>query len=181
MDADGSGSIEFDEFYAWLHAPPPQSSKSRHLRERSTLVFLKMKLNVKQFVNRFTDDSFAQHAARLLVFEESQKTQDALRKSFRVTRPPRFACRFCGTPFALYKAFWRHETAECGKNLCRRGASPEEDEALRIAHEQRAVQAALEDVTDAVHAYVATRPGRRTLQREIHRVQRLHKQTASAT
>ncbi|CAK4088690.1 unnamed protein product [Aphanomyces euteiches] len=181
MDADGSGSIEFDEFYAWLHAPPPPSSTSRHLREGSTLVFLKMKLNVKQFVNRFTDDSFAQHAARLLVFEESQKTQDALRKSFRVTRPPRFACRFCGTPFALYKAFWRHETAECGKNLCRRGASPEEDEALRIAHEQRAVQAALEDVTDAVHAYVATRPGRRTLQREIYRVQRLHKQTASAT
>ncbi|KAG9412784.1 hypothetical protein AC1031_015685 [Aphanomyces cochlioides] len=181
MDADGSGSIEFDEFYAWLHAPPPPSSKSRHLKERSALVFLKMKLNVKQFVNRFTDDSFAQHAARLLVFEESQTTQDALRKSFRVTRPPRFACRFCGAPFALYKPFWRHETAECGKNLCRRGASPEEDEVLRITHEQRAVQAALEDVTDAVHAYVATRPGRRALQREIHRVQRLHKQTANAT
>ncbi|KAF0695415.1 Aste57867_13764 [Aphanomyces stellatus] len=174
MDSDGNGVIGFDEFFSWLQAPP-SSRAARNLRERQELVYLKMKLSVKQLLNRFTSDSFNQHAKRLLLHEERALQTLALRHAFRVSTPPRFACRFCLAPFALYKPFWLHERS-CTCNLSRHatGASPEDDEVLRMAHEQAAVDAALAGVADAVHAYVVTKPGRRVLRREVRRVQRFN-------
>ncbi|RHY58732.1 hypothetical protein DYB34_000862 [Aphanomyces astaci] len=182
MDTDHNGVVDFDEFIHWLHSPPAQQGHRVRRLNRPELVYLKMKLNMKHLLNRFTDASYSQHAARLLVHDESVRQASAVVLAFRALEPPAYACLYCDMAFALYKSHWTHQRT-CDKNVTRQfppDGSPEDDEVLRKALEDEAVAAAVAFGVEHVHAYVATPSGRRVLRREMQRVKRLTPQRANA-
>ncbi|ETW09685.1 hypothetical protein H310_00198 [Aphanomyces invadans] len=184
IDADHNGVVDFDEFYNWLDTAPTQRHNGRRRRlDRPELVFLKMKLSMKHLLNRWTDASFSQHAARLLYHDESLRQTSAMQVAFRRTEPPRFACVYCGMAFALYKPYWAHQRA-CDKNFSQhvvKGGSPEDEEALRMSMEEKAVAAAVVSVADDVCAYVETKSGRRVLHQEVQRVKQLNSATTDTS
>ncbi|CAN0192804.1 unnamed protein product, partial [Ectocarpus sp. 12 AP-2014] len=100
IDTDGSGEIDFDEFYQWYKA---NASAARNADKTKTIGLFATKL-----VKGLTGFTFRMEALRIIIAHAQAQVEKRERARFRLARPPRFVCETCGESFASAKEQHRH-------------------------------------------------------------------------
>ncbi|CAM9474289.1 unnamed protein product, partial [Ectocarpus fasciculatus] len=100
IDTDGSGEIDFDEFYQWYKA---NASAARNADKTQTVGLFATKL-----VKGLTGFTFRMEALRIIIAHAQAQVEKRERERFRLARPPRFVCETCGESFVSAKEQHRH-------------------------------------------------------------------------
>jgi hypothetical protein len=100
MDADGSGEIDWNEFWEWY-------DKSAASAQRDALGAT-AGLLVSKLYNSVTGTRLRQEAARVIISHAQSVVDRSERRSFRLKRPPAHACATCGATFLGPKGLKAH-------------------------------------------------------------------------
>eukprot|EP01084_Bolivina_argentea_P071383 129816_1 len=93
MDADGSGEVDFKEFWGW-YAGNAQTVKLGALGSTTRLF-------VSKIYNSMVGGRSQKEAKRVILAHSLHEISKLKTKAFRRVRPPPFECSACGKPFAL--------------------------------------------------------------------------------
>ena len=91
VDEDGSGEVEFEEFYSW-YKDNSEGAKKGKMMSGMALKFAKAMRN-------YNGESVREEAKRLILANAEREATEKSRKVFRLSRPPRFCCQVCGESF----------------------------------------------------------------------------------
>jgi hypothetical protein len=90
LDADGSGSVQFDELWAWWTSAGGEEAAMKVRRSWGA----------------------ARRASQRVIRRECRLAAARAQEAFRSRHPPRHSCAACGAPFALYRDFVGHFIGE---------------------------------------------------------------------
>eukprot|EP00949_MAST-11_sp_MAST-11-sp1_P005059 g5059.t1 len=163
VDTDGSGTIEFDEFFFWYTTEASGTyslvSTSQGAASARELQFAKARLRARKVARDIIGYSLKAEAVRYLEAEKMKHAKRRAARAYRLRpgRRPNFACRKCLEPFVFSfdlekhpkncleidvyhdmqeRAEAEHAAQEKEKELQRKGAAAEEND--RRAARQRA-------------------------------------------
>ncbi|KAF0719370.1 Aste57867_1091 [Aphanomyces stellatus] len=103
MDADGSGSIGFDEFAAWW-----KSDVTKPGHANAHMALLRLKLRGQSLLKKITGAEAMAQAAKRITMREKTHAKAIARKAFRESQPPTCYCHVCFLSFALEEQWLHH-------------------------------------------------------------------------
>ncbi|CAM9552121.1 unnamed protein product, partial [Sphacelaria rigidula] len=92
IDTDGSGEVDFEEFYRWYR---DNASASRSAEKTRTVG-----LFARKFIHGLTGFTLRMEAMRIIIAQAQAQVEKRERERFRLSRPPRIVCDDCGQAFA---------------------------------------------------------------------------------
>ena len=137
LDSDGSGSIDFNEFYDWFSNPSKRPGGNLVLKA------MKLYLEAKNTMEALVGTKRKKQAHDAVLLKATQLTAREAQAAFRAVEPPRFECAVCHHSFALYRDFRAHFLAHPDR--------------LKEAHE--ATEAVEDDANEAHAMEHAGHPG----------------------
>ncbi len=104
VDEDKSGEINFEEFYAWYQKNAAAAAKGKG--------FGAMALKFAKAMRNYNGESIREEAKRVIIATGEREAEERARRLFRMSRPPRFCCGYCGEAFQTAVELGVHEAKQ---------------------------------------------------------------------
>jgi len=101
LDDDGSGELDFEEFFAWYN--------DNFKQQKSASLVGQLKLQAQSYVNASLGTTAKMEAKRILVSNETKDVIALARHDFRTKRKPQFECMECHQAFIDKKTKRLHD------------------------------------------------------------------------
>ncbi|GMH81373.1 hypothetical protein TL16_g08909 [Triparma laevis f. inornata] len=91
VDEDDTGEIDFEEFFGWYQKNAGAATKGKAMGS--------MALKFAKAMRQYNGESVREEAKRLILACAEREAEEKSRHVFRLSRPPRFCCMYCGESF----------------------------------------------------------------------------------
>ncbi|GMH51252.1 hypothetical protein TrST_g10856 [Triparma strigata] len=91
VDEDETGEIDFEEFFGWYQKNAGAATKGKAMGS--------MALKFAKAMRQYNGESVREEAKRLILACAEREAEEKSRYVFRLSRPPRFCCEYCGESF----------------------------------------------------------------------------------